>query len=187
MLRSEQGFIIWRCLIPPQLIERALRVLNLEIVRSGLTPDDIVQCARSTFFPHLRWEPDILALRAPVEDVLLPRADEQWADAQLLLRFPDEAEEWPLTPHVDEPPPWAGDRPYRAVVGITLSSSMSADGCLTVWPGSQLGQAGGPLPLELGPGDVVVMHPALQHTGTLNTGGNIRYVIYFRLLAAAPV
>lgn len=37
---------------------------------------------------------------------LIPRpgfsAGGEWADAQLLLRLPDEAEEWPLTPHVDD-------------------------------------------------------------------------------------
>jgi hypothetical protein len=185
-LSSGPGFVVWRRIIPPDLIEQALRVLNLEIVRNGPTPEEIVRCARSTFFPHLRWEPGILALRGPVDDLLRPRPDEQWADSQLLLRFPDEAEEWPLTPHVDEAPPWADGRPYRAVVGVPLSPSRASDGCLIVWPGSHVARPGDPLPLELEPGDVVAMHPELQHTGTLNRGGNIRYVAYFRLLAAAP-
>lgn len=182
-LSADPGFIIWRSVIPPHLVQGALRVLNLEIARSGLSADEIARCARSTFFPHLRWEPDILSLRDPIDRLLGRRADEEWADSQLLLRFPDEAEDWPLTPHVDEPPPWAGGRPYRAVVGVTLSSSMITDGCLTVWPGSHTGRAGAPLPLELEAGDAVVMHPQLQHSGTLNRGGNIRYVVYFRLLA----
>ncbi len=178
------GFEVWRQVIPPEAIERSLRVLNLEIVRRGLTPEEIVRCGGSTFFPHLRWEPDILALRAPIEERVPPDGDEQWADAQLLLRFPDEAEEWPLTSHVDDLPPWAGDRSYRAIFGVPLSPSAATNGCLVVWPGSHLGRAGSPIHVELEPGDIVVMHPALQHSGTLNKGGAVRYAVYFRLLSA---
>lgn len=182
---GDQGFEVWRNVIPPAAIERSLRVLNLEIVRRGLTPEEIVRCGGSTFFPHLRWEPDILALRAPIEARLPPDPDEEWADAQLLLRFPDEAEDWPLAPHVDDLPPWAGGRSYRAIFGVPLSPSAAANGCLVVWPGSHLGQGAPPLHVELDPGDVVVMHPELQHSGTLNSGGTVRYAVYFRLLTIA--
>ena len=185
-MNHEQGFIVCRDLIPLESIERSLRVLNLEIVRSGLTPEEIVRCGGSTFFPHLRWEPDILALRAPIEALLAPEPGERWADAQLLLRFPDEADEWPLRPHVDDLPPWAGDRQYRAIAGVPLTPSAATNGCLVVWPGSHLGEGGPPTHVELEPGDVVVMHPDLQHSGTLNKGGSVRYAVYFRLLAAAP-
>ena len=184
-LGGQQGYVVWRQLIPLEAIERSLRLLNLEIVRRGLTPEEIYHCGHSTFFPHLRWEPDILALRALVEELLQPAPDEQWADAQLLLRFPDEAEEWPLAPHVDDLPPWAGDRAYKAIAGVPLSPSAANNGCLVVWPGSHLGRDGSPTRVELEPGDVVVMHPALQHSGTLNTGGSVRYAVYFRLLTAS--
>lgn len=184
-LGGQPGYVVWRQLIPLEAIERTLRLLNLEIVRRGLTPEEIYHCGHSTFFPHLRWEPEILALRAPVEELLQPAPAEQWADAQLLLRFPDEAEEWPLTPHVDDLPPWAGDRSYKAIAGVPLSPSAVNNGCLVVWPGSHLGLVGSPTRVELDPGDVVVMHPALQHSGTLNTGGSVRYTVYFRLLTAS--
>ena len=184
-LGGQQGYVVWRQLIPLEEIERSLRLLNLEIVRRGLTPEEILHCGHSTFFPHLRWEPEIMALRAPVEELLQPAPDEQWADAQLLLRFPDEAVDWPLTSHVDDLPPWAGDREYKAIAGVPLSPSAANNGCLVVWPGSHLGRDASPTRVELEPGDVVVMHPALQHSGTLNTGGSVRYTVYFRLLTAA--
>lgn len=183
-LGGDQGYAVWREVIPLDVIERSLRVLNLEIVRQGLSPEEIARCSGSTFFPHLRWEPDILALRSPIEALLPPGPDEQWADAQLLLRFPDEAQDWPLKPHVDDLPPWAGDRSYRAIFGVPLSASAASNGCLVVWPGSHLGPGATPIHVELEPGDVVVMHPELQHSGTLNRGGTVRYAVYFRLLSA---
>lgn len=112
----------------------------------------------------------------------MPREAEEWADPQLLIRFPDEAHDWPLTPHVDDPPPWAPDRSYRAICGVALSRSLAADGCLAVWPGSHLGRSEGPILIELNTGDAVLMHPALQHSSTLNRGGRVRYAVYFRLL-----
>lgn len=57
------------------------------------------------------------------------------------------------------------------------------DGCLTVRPGSQVADPGGPRRLELQAGDVVLMHPNLLHCSTLN-GGHVRYATYFRLLRA---
>lgn len=184
-LRQGPGFVVLHRLVDPEAIDRALRLLNLEIVKRGLSATEIGHCSQTTFFPHLRWESEVLDLRVEVEKVLPPRPGEEWADAQLLLRFPDEAEEWPLTPHVDDLPPWAGDRSYRAIVGVALSSSQQADGCLTVWPRSHVGMDEEPIPVELDAGDVVVMHPALRHSATLNSGGKVRYAVYFRLLHAS--
>lgn len=176
------GFTVVRRLVPHDVVDEALRLLNLEIVRRGLTPEEISRCSHSTFFPHLRWEREVMDLRTCVERLVAPRPGEEWADAQLLLRFPDEAQEWPLTPHVDGPPPWGSDRGYRAIVGVALSPSRAVDGCVAVWPGSHVGVAGEPVRVELDPGDVVVMHPDLGHSSTLNRGGKVRYAAYFRLL-----
>lgn len=178
------GYLVFPKLVPEARVERALRLLNLEIVRRGMSAEEIAGCVGGTFFPHLRWDPEVLALRSDVERVLEPRPGEEWADTQLLLRFPDEAETWPLTSHVDRVPQWAGDRSYRAVVGVALSRSSQSDGCLAVWPASHVGAVTEPALVELEPGDVVVMHPGLQHSSTLNTGGRIRYATYFRLLHA---
>ena len=184
-LVSGPGFVVLRRLVPAELVEAAVRLLNLEIVRRGLTADEIARSSQSTFFPHLRWNPEVLELRTPVEGALAPRPGEEWADTQLLLRFPDEAQEWPLMPHVDTLPPWAADRSYRAIVGVALSPSKASDGCVAVWPGSHLRKPSLPRPVELDAGDALVMHPRLRHSSTLNTGGRIRYAIYFRLLTPA--
>ena len=184
-LERGPGYVVRPGCVAPAVADRALRLLNLEIMRRGLSPEDITEGARSTFFPHLRWEPDILALRDEVEAALAPRAGEEWADPQLLLRFPDEARSWPLTPHVDAPPAWAPTRRYREIAGVALSRSSVQDGCLTVWPGSHRGGAEPPVPIELAAGDVVVMHPMLGHSSTLNRGGRVRYAVYFRLLTPA--
>lgn len=185
-LSEGAGYVVLHRLLAPEVVDSVLRLLNLEIVRRGLSTSEIGQCSQSTFFPHLRWEPEILGLRSEIEKIVPPREGEQWADAQLLLRFPDEATEWPLTSHVDALPHWAPDRSYRAIVGAALSSSKQADGCLVVWPRSHVGAESDPTPVELSAGDVVIMHPALRHSGSLNTGGTVRYAIYFRLLHASP-
>jgi hypothetical protein len=181
-LQSGPGYVVFRRLVPNEAVERALRLLNLEIATRGLTAEDVAACSKSTYFPHLRWEREVIDLRAPVERVVTPAEGEEWADPQLLLRFPDAATDWPLVPHVDGPPPWAPTRTYRAIAGVALSRSSIDDGCLWVWPRSHWTTAAAPAPVELDAGDVVVMHPSLRHCSTLNTGGRIRYAVYFRLL-----
>jgi hypothetical protein len=124
------------------------------------------------------------ALRRLIEELVPARDGEQWGDAQLVLRFPDEAEDWPLTPHVDHLPEWAGTRSYEMIFGVALSRARASDGCLTVWGGSHRGEGGALKLVELAPGDVVVLHPNVGHSSTLNRGGQIRYAVYFRLLGA---
>ncbi len=184
-LRDGPGYLVIKRLVPPHLVDATLRRLNLEIVRHGITAEQVAEWSLGTFFPHLRWEPEVLATREPVERLVAPREGEQWGDAQLLLRFPDEASDWPLTPHVDVLPEWAGTRTYRLVAGVALTPSHAGNGGLAVWPGSHLGAESEPVRLELAPGDAVLMHPLLQHSSTLNTGGSIRYAVYYRLLTAA--
>lgn len=180
---ARDGFIVMRGAVPPDLVEQALRRLNLEILRCGITAQQIEEWKYATYWPTLRHEAEILALREPLAAILQPAEDELWGDPQLLLRFPDEAEEWPLTPHTDDLPEWADGRRYEAIVGVALSRSRAADGCLAVWPGSHRAEVGDEVELvELDAGDIVIMHPDLAHTSTLNRGGTIRYAVYVRLL-----
>ncbi len=182
---DNDGYIALRQLVEARRVDRALRVLNLAVVHHGLAPHEIQQWTTTTYFPHLRWEPDILELRRPLEELLPAEPEEQWADPQLLLRFPDEGDSWPLTPHVDGVPDWASDRDYRFIAGVALTPSRRQDGCLAVWPGSQAGSTvSSPRLVELDPGDVVIMHPDLRHSSTLNRSGSVRYAVYFRRLAA---
>jgi hypothetical protein len=182
-LRDGDGWVVLPGVVPDGLVEAALRRLNLEILRCGITPEQIWDWKHGTFWPSIRGDAAFLDLREPLEAYAGRRHGEAWGDAQLLLRFPDEAPEWPLTPHVDEVPDWAADRGYEAIFGVALSRAAAIDGCLAAWPGSHRGEhAAEPRLVELGRGDVVVMHPGLAHSSTLNRGGSIRYAVYFRLL-----
>jgi hypothetical protein len=178
------GYVVCRQAVQPRLLDAALRRLNVEIARIGLSADEIRDGVRGTFFPHLRWDPEVLELQQRAAELVSPEPGEQWADPQLLLRFPDEAESWPQVPHIDQVPPWAGGRPYAAVVGVAITRSLAEDGCLTVWPGSHTGATSAPEPVELHPGDIVVMHPQLSHCAGLNRSAAVRYAAYFRLLAS---
>lgn len=183
-LATGPGYVVLRGLVGHDLVDAALRRLNLEILRCGLSAEQIEQWKHETFWPTLRWEDEVVALRRAVEAVVPAGPGEVWGETQLLLRFPDEATHWPLRPHVDALPAWAGDRTYEVVVGVALTRAHAVDGCLTVWGGSHRGEEGERHRVELDPGDVVVLHPRVGHSSTLNTGGSIRYAVYFRLLGA---
>lgn len=181
---ERDGYVVMKGAVADDLVEAALRRLNLEILRCGIRAEEIEEWKYATFWPTLRAEPEIVALQERVGSILERSEEEIWGEAQILLRFPDEAEEWPLAPHTDTPPEWADDRSYVAIAGVALSRSHERDGCLAVWPGSHRRPSDAGVQLvELDPGDLVVMHPRLQHSSTLNHGGSIRYAIYLRLLS----
>jgi hypothetical protein len=178
------GYVVLRRAVAPSAADAALRLLNLEIRRAGLSAEDIAQCQLGTFFPHLRWEPEVWGALPPQAAELLGWQDgDEWAEPQLLLKFPDDDQPWLLEPHVDELPPWVGaDRVYRGIVGVALTSAGARDGAPVVWPGSHRGAAGESTTVDLTAGDALVMHPQLGHSGSLNLGSTIRSAIYFRLL-----
>jgi hypothetical protein len=181
---QRDGYVVCPAMVGPAARAAALRRLNLAIRAHGLTAEEILQCQSTTYFPHLRWEPEVWGLLPEgVAELLGWQEGDEWAEPQILLRFPDEDQPWPLEPHVDHPPDWAGDRPYRGIVGVALTSSGPEEGPPMVWPRSHSGGSGGPIPLALSAGDVLVMHPLLAHSGSLNLGANVRYAVYFRLLA----
>lgn len=177
------GFAVLRGAVAPAAVDTALRRLNLAIRQEGLTAEDIATCQLATFFPHLRWEPEVWGALPPVAAELLGwQEGDRWGDPQILMRFPDEDQPWPLEPHVDTLPEWAADRSYRGIVGVALTDAGRRDGTVCVWPGSHRGETREITHVELRAGDALVMHPQLGHTGTLNLGPTIRVAIYFRLL-----
>jgi ectoine hydroxylase-related dioxygenase (phytanoyl-CoA dioxygenase family) len=179
-----QGFTVRRNAVPAEVATAVVRRLNLEIARRGLSSDEIEVCSRGTYFPHLRWEPEVRAMQDYVSALVQPAPQEQWADPQLLLRFPEPSGDGQPWGHVDEPPPWAAGRRYRVIAGVALSASRASDGCLAVWPGSHTRTITNSALVELRAGDVVLMHPKLWHASTVNSGAWIRYAVYFRLLTA---
>jgi hypothetical protein len=183
------GYVLLPQAVDAAAVEAALRLLHLAIRRHGLTVEEIATCQESTFFPHLRWEPEVWGVLPPsAAEALGWTEGDEWAEPQLLMRFPDEDQPWPLMPHVDQTPPWAGGRTYRGIVGVALTRAGERDGTPHVWPGSHRGgRTGDPVPVPLEAGDALIMHPALEHSGSLNLGPTIRCAVYFRLLTAGPV
>lgn len=180
---DDQGYVVLRSAIEPAAVAAALRRLNLAIRQHGLSTDDIRTCQLATFFPHLRWEPEVWDVLPPTAAELLGwQEGDDWGEPQILLRFPDEEQPWTFEPHVDELPSGQEHRSYRGIVGVALTPAGARDGVACVWPGSHRGAPGEMTPVPLEAGDALVMHPQLGHTGTLNLGPTIRTAIYFRLL-----
>lgn len=181
---DERGYVVLEQAVEPAAVSTALRRLNMAIRHHGLTAEQIAEWQLATFFPHLRWEPEIWGVLPPTAAELLGwREGDTWGDPQILLRFPDEEQPWTFEPHVDALPPGQEHRSYRGVVGVELTDAGPRDGVVGVWARSHVGQAGEMTPVPLRAGDALVMHPQLGHTGTLNLGPTIRTAIYFRLLA----
>lgn len=175
-LVSKHGYVVMRGLVPRDAVERALRHLHLDVVRRGLPAEEISTSLWSAhWFPHLKWDPPVAGL---VEHLPPELRDGELCDPQIVVQPPDDCEDVELISHVDQEPDWAGGRSYRRIVGIALSPNTAANGGLVVWPFD--GRP--PTPLELAPGDVVVMHPRLPHSSGLNREGSIRYAVYFRFL-----
>ena len=177
---AARGFAVLRDAVPSEAVDLALRHIHLDVVKNGLPAETLGSWLWGAhWFPHLKWDPPIAALAWWLPDDL---RDGEVCDPQILLQPPDDCEEQELVPHVDTPPPWADGRDYLRIVGIALSPAHAANGGLVVWPFD----GGGPEPLELEPGDAVVMHPRLPHSSGVNREGGIRYAVYFRFLEPGP-
>ena len=185
---ERDGYLVIRSAVGPQAVDAALRMLNLALRRRGVSAEEIDECQESTFFPDLCTEPQVWALLPAGAAPLLGSGEgDEWTEPQLLMRFPDEDEAWPLQPHVDRVPEWAAGRRYKGIVAVALTTARERDGTPYVWPGTHrrgAPRAGKPVAVPLEAGDALVMHPALEHGGSPNLGGTIRTAVYFRLLAA---
>jgi hypothetical protein len=176
---ERRGFAVMQGLVPPAAVERALRHIHLDLVRDGLGAERLGGWLWAAhWFPHLKWDEPIAGLS---EFLPAELREGTICDPQILLHPPDDCDDVELTSHVDAEPPWADGRAYLRIVGVALSAAGPADGGLVVWPFDNPE----PEPLELEPGDVVVMHPRLPHASGLNRRGRIRYAVYFRFLADA--
>ncbi len=173
---AASGVQVLRGAVSAEAVERALRHIHLDVVRRGLPPDDMASWLwNAHWFPHLKWDAEILALLAGLPDDI---REGELCDPQILLQLPDDCDDAPLESHVDQEPEWAAGRRYRRIVGVALSPSRPTNGGLVVWPLD----GGDPRPVEAEPGDVIVMDPALPHSSGFNREGAIRYAVYFRFL-----
>lgn len=173
---ATRGYDVLRRAVPADAIERALRHVHLDLVENGAPAETIGRWLWAAhWFPHLKWDREIVGLLDHLPEEL---REGELCDPQIVLQPPDSSADLPLTPHVDEEPDWANGRPYLRIVGVALSPNRRENGGLVAWPLD----GGEPVPVELEPGDVVVMDPALPHTSGLNREGAIRYAVYFRFL-----
>ena len=173
---ASRGYAVLRGVVPADAVDAALRHLHLDLVRRGLAAETIGRWLWSAhWFPHLKWEGPIAGL---VDHLPAELREGESCDPQIVLQPPDDCDEQPLVPHVDEEPEWAWGRPYLRILGVALTPARASNGGLVVWPFD-----GDPHPLELAAGDVLVMHPKLPHSSGLNREGAIRYAVYFRFLA----
>jgi ectoine hydroxylase-related dioxygenase (phytanoyl-CoA dioxygenase family) len=79
-------------------------------------------------------------------------------DPQIILQFPHVGAEPQITFHVDSEPDWAEGRRYLRIVGVPLSRWHRENGGLLV----ERDDVG--VPVELDPGDAVLMAPGLRHS-----------------------
>ncbi|MBV9818394.1 MAG: phytanoyl-CoA dioxygenase family protein [Solirubrobacterales bacterium] len=176
---SPATFDIARAVIPPRVIDDALRILHLDLLERGATADELGRWLWGChWFPHLNDDPRIVALADALPESW--RSGER-CNTQILLQFPHTGPEPEITFHLDREPDWADGRRYLRIVGIALSAWSAANGGLLVRPDDQV------VAVQLAAGDAVRMDPGLLHSSAINRTGGIRYAVYFRWLqAAAP-
>jgi hypothetical protein len=172
-----KGYEVLRDVVPTEERDAALRHIHRDILVHGLPPDRVSEWLWNThWFPHLKWDAEVVGLLKHLPEGL---REGELCDPQIVLHLPDETLEDGLTSHVDQLPEWADGRPYLRIVGVALSPNDRRHGGLVVWP---LG-GGDSEPVDLDPGDVLVMDPQLPHSSSYNRSGEIRYCVYFRFLA----
>jgi ectoine hydroxylase-related dioxygenase (phytanoyl-CoA dioxygenase family) len=169
------GVEVVRGAVPQARIDDALRILHLDLLEKGASAQELGEWLWGAhWFPHLNWAPEIVRL---AEDLPPPWRTGTFCDPQILLQFPHKGEAPDITFHVDQEPDWAGGRRYLRTVGIPLSPWRRENGALLV------GSEEAPQPVELDPGDAVMMRSDVPHSGGVNQTGALRYAVYFRYLS----
>lgn len=174
------GYNIMANPMHPRLVEAARRRLLLELRRGGITPEQVNEWTSSTWWPLLRFEPEILAIRKSL--AWQARGTDLWAWPQILVRLPDE-DDTPLgPPHLDTLPEWAdpAELRYRAIYGVELTDTPLNGGHTIVYPWTE------PVVVRQAAGEVLKMSPHLLHSGSPNLSSDIRIALFFRLLEKVP-
>ena len=169
------SYEVMRGAVPRVRVDAALWLLHADMLQRGIDAKEIGEWLWGMhWFPHLRFEDEISAL---AEALPAPWQTGTRCEPQILLQFPHVGDTEPeISFHVDREPDWAERRRYVRIVGIALSDWTRENGGLIA------DTEQGPVPLELAPGDAVLMSPDLRHSGGVNRTGAIRYGVYFRYL-----
>jgi hypothetical protein len=171
---TRPGYDVLPGVVPPAAVDRVLRHIHRDVATRGLPQEWLSQWLWSAhWFPHLRWDEEVLAL---LEHLPADLRDGELCDPQIVGQMPDDPEaEVELRSHVDQLPDWANGRPYRRILGVALTRNGPENGGLTVWPLD----GAAPREVALDPGDVLVMDPRLPHASGTNRTGSIRYCVCF--------
>jgi hypothetical protein len=169
------SYEVARDVVPPERVDDVLRLLHLDLLERGASAEELGKWLWGThWFPHLNQRQEILAL---AEGLPPGWTEGRLCDPQILLQFPHVGPEPEITFHLDQEPAWAGGRRYARIVGVPLSPWRRETGGLLVETEA------GPEPVEVDPGDAIMMTPDLPHSGGVNLSGTLRYGVYFRWLA----
>lgn len=169
-----RAYEVVREIVPQERVDAALRLLHLDLLENGAGPEQLGEWLWGQhWFPHLIYREEILQLAGALPP--------DWTtgtmcDPQILLQFPHKGPVPQVTFHVDQEPEWAAGRRYARIVGVPLSPWRRENGGLLVKPNGRA------VPIEVDPGDAVMMAPDLRHSGGVNLTGALRYAVYFRFL-----
>lgn len=179
------AYQIHRALIPFELCLAVRRRLLLELRRCGVKPEEILEWASGSWWPSLRFEPEILDVCRELERALVTVDDSMaWAEPQILIRLPDEDDVRLGEPHTDtlDGSPWLGEWRYRRIYGVECTDTPPHGGRTHIYPNGLDGSSFQP---TLATGDVMEMHPWVLHSGSPNHSADIRIALFFRLLERA--
>lgn len=173
---TTQGYTILETCLQYDLIRNVLKTIHRDLFKDGISAREIYWFKKEAcWFPALRDHADINALRESLPE---------WAkegvpcEPQILISPPTDAVGEPWS-HIDQEPPWANGRTYKAIVGVPLTPFNEETGGVVFWPFDLDGARVTP---KLEAGEAFVMHPKLPHSGGFNLSGLPRYAVYFRFL-----
>jgi hypothetical protein len=145
----DDGYLLVPGLVPPALVEEALRLINSSLGSEGIAKDQLPDLRARTFTPELVRHEAIGALfsasplQALAEAAIGAGLVRPPQEGQIALRFPTVAAAGPPVPHIDGIySPRNGVTAgtlyhFTALAGVFLSDVPEANrGNFTVWPGS---------------------------------------------------
>src|SRR5437762_103923 len=95
---SDRGYFVLRDVVPQDVVQAALRHIHLDVVQRGLDAATLSTWLWSSqWFPHLRWDPPIVALAQFLPEEL---REGEACDPQIVVQPPDDCDV-PLVSHLD--------------------------------------------------------------------------------------
>src|ERR687886_838857 len=145
----DNGFVKIPGIVPPELVDAALRAINASLGAQGMHPDQLPTLRAQTYCPELTGSPPIMRLLydTPLwplaESAIGPGRLQPVTRGQIALRFPSMDPPAEPRPHLDGMHTPTNGVPegtianFTALVGVFLSDlPQPYSGNLAVWPGT---------------------------------------------------